>query len=458
MQLIDLTSITISPKRQRRNIEPSALVDLENSILKNGLIHPPTFRKTGDDLYSLVAGERRTRAIQKIAAAGKTFYCNGQLVPVGKLPTLSLQENLSQAALKEIEFDENKIREALPWQDEAEALAEIHRLRQDELGTAATFKSTAEVLVETGQVPKDTSIAYQAQRVRQAVTLADNLNNPTIAKARNATEAYNLVLKVQEEQFTAALATRRLAVIPAEETLTTVRHGSCVEILPKLDEHMADLILSDPPFGINADKGGFRQRTVQHHNYEDTPENARNLYQAILLEGFRVAKPTANILLFCDIDMFMMLREMAGRVGWTPFRTPIIWQKSHSEGMAPWQGKGFRRTYEMIFYATKGQRGLITSPVDILDHRRVPKQERLHAAQKPLDLLTRLIECSTLPGDFVLDPCCGSGAVVRAAKDAKRRGLGIEVDQTFFNTAMSFVHGDNSVPSEGSTVRSGVSV
>src|SRR6478736_1446405 len=114
--------------------------------------------------------------------------------------------------------------------------------------------------------------------------------------------------------------------------------------------------------------------------------------------------------------------------------------------MAPWQGKGFRRTYEMIFWATKGQRGLISSPVDILTVPRVLKSERVHAAQKPVDLLARLIECSTLPGDFVLDPCCGSGSTLVAAKRLKRTGLGIEIDDTFYNTAMANVHKQNLEP------------
>lgn len=90
--------------------------------------------------------------------------------------------------------------------------------------------------------------------------------------------------------------------------------------------------------------------------------------------------------------------------------------------------------------------GLLASPVDILDHSRVPRNERIHAAQKPLDLLRRLIECSTLPGDFVLDPCCGSGSTLAAAKELSRTGLGIESDETFYNTAMSNVFTEKPSP------------
>ena len=66
-------------------------------------------------------------------------------------------------------------------------------------------------------------------------------------------------------------------------------------------------------------------------------------------------------------------------------------------------------------------------------------QIELTAQRSLLKLLSQIIECSTLPGDFVLDPCCGSGSTLVAARDTKRTGLGIESDEAFYNTAMSNV-------------------
>ncbi len=439
-QYIDSTSITIGP-RQRKKIESQPLADLEEAIRQKGLLHSPTFQAIpGDEgtVWKLIVGERRTRAMLSLIKKGIQFNHDGKLVPPGMLPIVTLQDNLSRADLKQIEFDENKLREALPWQDEMEALAEIHRLRGEENPTQTRLE-TAKQLIEEKAVETNTSPHALAQRIQRATTIAENLDNPTVAKARNETEAYNLILKMDEEKINASLARRRIAASSSLPPIT-IRKGDCLTILPHLENGVADLIFSDPPFGIGADTGGFRQRTVHHHNYEDTPEIAKAIYQSIILDGFRIAKPMANLWLFCDIDMFPMLKDMCGRVGWVPFRTPIIWRKSMSEGMAPWQGKGPRRTYEMLLYATKGQRGLITSPVDVLDESRVSRSERTHAAEKPVELLKAIIECSTLPGDFVLDPCCGSGSTLVAARDTKRTGLGIEKDETFYNTAMSNVY------------------
>lgn len=445
MRLIPITDITIGP-RQRKRIEASPLTELENDIEKHGLLNPPTFRKLphqdGGELYQLVAGERRTRAIQKLAERGVAFYCDGQVVEPGFMPILTLQEALSRADLKQIEFNENKIREPLPWQDEVEALAEIHALRVAE-NPAITKTEIAQELIDDGTIDS-VSVNAVSNRLKQAVAIAEHMNNPTIAKARNQTEAYNLLIKSQDEQANAIIARRRLAAAASSGTdaaTISIRKGSCIDVLPGLESGLADLIIADIPFGIGANAGGFRARTVHHHNYDDSPENARAVAESILTDGFRVAKSQANIFMFCDIDQFAWLKTSAARMGWVPFRTPIIWRKSATEGMAPWQGKGFRRTYELIFWATKGQRGLIASPVDVLEEKRVSRSERIHAAQKPVSLLEQLITCATLPGDFVLDPCCGSGSTIVAAKNTKRHGLGIELDETFYNTAMANVFG-----------------
>lgn len=52
----------------------------------------------------------------------------------------------------------------------------------------------------------------------------------------------------------------------------------------------------------------------------------------------------------------------------------------------------------------------------------------LHIAQKPIKLLQALIELTTLPGQLVLDPFCGSGSTLVAAKLTGRAYLGFEAD------------------------------
>lgn len=54
-----------------------------------------------------------------------------------------------------------------------------------------------------------------------------------------------------------------------------------------------------------------------------------------------------------------------------------------------------------------------------------------HPTQKPLALLSRIIMASTQPGEWVLDPFCGSSTTGIAANLLARRYLGIEQEQEF---------------------------
>jgi site-specific DNA-methyltransferase (adenine-specific) len=60
---------------------------------------------------------------------------------------------------------------------------------------------------------------------------------------------------------------------------------------------------------------------------------------------------------------------------------------------------------------------------------------RLHPTQKPLCVLTPLIQSFSRPGDLVLDPFCGSGSTLLAAKLQGRESIGIELDPQYFEIA-----------------------
>lgn len=60
---------------------------------------------------------------------------------------------------------------------------------------------------------------------------------------------------------------------------------------------------------------------------------------------------------------------------------------------------------------------------------------KVHPTQKPVNLLRRLIEIFTAPGDVVIDPCAGSGSTLRAAYECGRDSYGFEVDRKFYTLA-----------------------
>jgi site-specific DNA-methyltransferase (adenine-specific) len=435
MLIVPRKCLTINA-RQRKEITRSRLLELKDSILENSLLHAPVAQQTGPDTYDLVAGERRVRAIDLIAEDGKAFIFDRSAIRPGQIPLMLLSEAINAIKLQEIELAENVDRDDLPWQDRIAALAYIHNMRRKEnpdqtiadTARAIIAENTRELAGAQGGLAESTML----RNIKQATIINEHLEKPEIAKARNATEAFNLIVANEQRAFEAELIRR------GQKRVTTieVRHGSLFDILPKLETGTFDTVLADPPYGIGVDTGGFRQRTVVHHNYDDSPESARAILSCILTEGFRICKARANLFIFCDIDLFGWLKESAARAGWDPFRTPITWLKSDSEGMAPWGREGFRRTTEWIFFARKGQKGLIHSPVDVLRHNRVHRDDREYGPEKPVPLIRELLGASTLPGDYILDPCCGSGSTLVAARELNMRALGIESDEKAYNLSL----------------------
>lgn len=448
MKPILATAIEVR-KRQRTSVATNHINELKASILKIGLLHPPVCwfdEKAGK--WVLSVGECRLKAILEIGKEGKEFFHGETKFQPGHIPITPLGEYLDEIGKFEAEFDENIRREPLAWQDECQALADLHAMRQAADPKHTLIDSGRELARSAGaSTPnhpgKSAHPVAMAKKVHDAAIVAQHLDNPKIAQARSLSEATALVYKQEHERVQAALAKRLLAAAPTKPDIE-IRHGDMFATLPGLDPGQVDLIIADPPYGIDASGEGFRSRTIHHHNYNDTEENARDVARFILTEGFRIAKAAANLFMFCDIDLFQWLKATGANMGWVPFRTPLVWQKSESEGLAPWGQQGPRRTTEYLFYATKGQKGLLASPVDVFTVKRVPRHERIHAAEKPVELLRRLVECSTLPGDLVLDPCCGSGSTLVACRELKRRAIGIEKDEDYYNTAMANVHGGGS--------------
>lgn len=147
--------------------------------------------------------------------------------------------------------------------------------------------------------------------------------------------------------------------------------------------------------------------------------------------------------------------------GWT-FQNMIIWKKKTSA--VPIE-KGFGKHYQIIVFATKGNRPSIFNKLridpplletekyrrpngmyvtDVWDDireltsgyfagdepLRLDNGERCHKQQSPVQLLTRIILCSSRVGDLVFDPFAGTGTTLVVAHQLQRNSLGIEIDCT----------------------------
>ena len=424
MKLLPLTSIQISPDRQRREFEPAAIVELSNSIQAHGLLSPIIIREVAGVPF-LVAGERRLRAITLLHDMNETISCAALPVPSGTIPTLSLGE-LTPLAAEEAEYEENVRRESLTWQERAAAEARLHslRLRQD---SSHTVRDTAEEIHGRGDG------MYQ-ESVRKNLIVAKHLSDPDVMKARTADDAMKILKKKESTAKNLELAATVGLTFSAKSH--SLYNADAIEWMRSCPPDTFDVILTDPPYGMDAQDFGHGAGKLENftHTYSDSEEYFTTLMSQFFREAFRLAKPQAHLYLCCDIDRFSWLRFQAEEAGFWIHRTPLINVKS-AGGRVPWPEHGPRRCWEMILYAVKGKRPANLIAPDVITTR-LTEDTWGHGAQKPVDLYVDLLKRSVRPGDSVLDPFAGTGTILPAAHSLKCLATAVELNPEYYGVCL----------------------
>ena len=421
---IPFEEIFIEENRQRKNLSAESLLELAGSISQVGLLHPIVIRRDDQDRMVLVAGERRLRSLEYIWNFGQSVRCGEYDIPPNQVPCVYLGE-IDPIKAYEIELEENVRRTDLTWQERAQATARLAQLKEEIDGEAPSPAKLAEDVGLTAQTAGGGGGGYAATAVRQDLILAKFLNDPDIASAKSRAEGFKILKRKEESRKNAEIGRKVEKTLAGEHRLLK---GDCLEILPTLPDNSFDVILTDPPYGINAqefgDSGGTGGATGGHF-YDDTPESFEKLMHAFAKESARVSKPQSHLYVFCDIEWFLYLRRLFNDRGWKCFRTPLIFVNPGGS-RAPWPQNGPQRKYQLVLYAVKGNRPVTALLGDVITCGSDPNQG--HHAQKPVAVYNDLLRRSVRAGDSVLDPFAGSGPIFPAAHALKCRATGIEID------------------------------
>lgn len=434
MKFIPLSSITVAANRQRREFDPAALQDLGESIARIGLLQAPVVREA-DGKVILVAGERRLRAITDLHELGTMFCYNGHPVPDGMVPCATLGE-LSPLEAWEAELEENIRRVDLTWQERAAATAALADLRSKQAEANDAPPPTAvDIARELRSAPADApreTLGYEPQQVRDQLIVSKFLDDPEVAAASSLAEARKIIRKKEERKQNIELAATLGKTFSSQQH--TLLQGDSLVWMRQASADSFEIILTDPPYGMGADKFGDSGAGTQAaaHFYDDSFESWLALMKVFAPESYRVAATDAHLYAFCDFDNFSMLKDMMREAGWNVFRTPLIWH--NPDGFrAPWPDKGPQRKYELILFAVKGGKKVNALKGDVIEARK--DSARGHPAQKPVALLTELLRRSAKPGDRVLDPFAGSGSTLEACHELKLTCTAIEQDPGAFGIA-----------------------
>lgn len=421
---IQRSDLIIAANRQRKEFDPEALTDLANSIAALGLLHPIVVRETPDGPV-LVAGERRLRALETLWIMGDGCRHNGRFYPPETLPITTLGE-LSPLEAEEAELDENLKRSDLTWQERSEALSRLHKLRAAQAELVGKSHEIADTLREVETTDYSTD--------RKSILLAEHLSNPVVAAAKNEKEAFKALKRQEERKKSEALA--EAVGVSYNSSAHQLHHIDCLRWMAECPDNQFDVILTDPPYGMNAQSfgdGGGKMTNSEHH-YDDSPAAWWELMNKFCPESFRIAKPSAHAYIFCDFDKFHELKGLMQQAGWYVFRTPLIVHKLGS-GRVPLPEHGPRRQYETILYAIKGDRPVTGIYSDVISCR---LEENLgHGANKPVELYIDLLKRSTRAGDTVLDAFAGSGTIFPAAHACKLYATGLELNAEYYGISVN---------------------
>lgn len=197
-----------------------------------------------------------------------------------------------------------------------------------------------------------------------------------------------------------------------EDAFVKLYHGDAVAIMQEMEKETVDVFVTDPPYGTKTDnRGGWM-----------VGERA-NVMPIMLPEMYRAGKSDAALYLFTS---WRHLADWAIRCStYFPTHGILVMDKGRHSGC--WGKFSWQFHWEGIIYGLKGPRPIRKYQPDVIRS----KERGGESMQKPVDVLSGLIEASSDAGQTICDPFCGTGGTLVAAKRLGRKVIGIEIDERY---------------------------
>ena len=187
--------------------------------------------------------------------------------------------------------------------------------------------------------------------------------------------------------------------------------GDCLEVMKDLPDNSVDLVLTDPPYGIGADKAAHKNKGKWGwRDYGDTDWDSSRPPK----ECFDEIRRISTIQIVWGANYFT--DYLPPSMGW------LVWDKgqrsfSLSDGELAWTN---RQKALRIFDISRA--GAL-------------KDGKVHPTQKSLDVMLRCVASFSKESSLILDPFCGSGTTCVAAKMLGRRYIGIDISEKYCEIA-----------------------
>ena len=189
-------------------------------------------------------------------------------------------------------------------------------------------------------------------------------------------------------------------------------NGDCRDVLPTLETGSVDVVLTDPPYGIEYQSAW---RTDWDRKPKIQGDDAFPLWLFDL-------KPRVALFTWCRWNNLASI---------PPPKSFIVWDKGrHSMGDLKHE---FGRQWEACAFYPGPEHSFVRRPIDIIRVPCIPPNDLVHPNEKPVAAIIPLLMAH--PPGLILDPYAGSGTTLRAAKDLGRKCIGIEIEEEYCEIA-----------------------
>lgn len=214
-------------------------------------------------------------------------------------------------------------------------------------------------------------------------------------------------------------------------------NGDCLEEIMKMPDGSVDALVTDPPFSSGTREANKTMRNSMIRSDDAKWFGSDNmstdgfgyLIRSCAKEWRRILKDGGTALVFIDWRMQAIVSSAIESADLRKIGL-IVWNKTFF-GM----GSGFRNQHELVLHFSKNK----PSPVNRKDCGNVidckPIRGGVHPTEKPVELLSRMIDVVTRSGETVVDPFMGSGSTGVACVQLGRKFIGIEREAEYCDIA-----------------------
>ena len=324
---------------------------------------------------------------------------------------------------------------------------------------ALELEDVFSIKAKENQVRKPNSVpqisAKQNVDTRKELSKVASVSHDTIAKVKKiqekAPEEVKAKLRTGEVSINAAYKEIKKEEKKAEykekvlqervETKVSdnIKNGDSLKILETLEDGCIDVVLTDPPYGINyvSNRSIFDDAITKRGLLNDGKEEAFKLLDKTCEILQRKTANNAHLYFFCSWSVFSDFEKIISK--YFTIKTPIVWDKGN-KGSGDLDNDWGNQT-EIVLYCVKGKKLVNTRRGNLISVSRLHTSKMVHPTQKPIELIKEILKVSVTDGDFVVDPFMGSGSTIKAANELKYKSLGIELDNEMFNIANNFING-----------------